>query len=244
MSAMRNGAPATADPASTADLLEELQRTLADEVLSDDEKRALGQALREAEPPEDALRQLRNRAFALVRERAAESPAVPLPLLRWLEGVVRCIDNARAPADPVQASAAFSPGEQCLSLIRSQLRGARHRADLCVFTLSDDRLSAEVLAMHRRGVAVRLITDGHKAFDAGSDVHALRNAGVPVAVDTSAAHMHHKFALIDGRWLLNGSYNWTRSACEFNEENIVLCNHPALLVQFAAVFERLWSSLK
>lgn len=235
----------TNDGPTTAELLDQLQRTLVDDVLSDDEKRALAQALREAEPPEDALRQLRNRAFTLVRERTAESPAVPLslPLLRWLEGVVRCIDNARAPAEAVQATAAFSPGEQCLSLIRGQLRGARHRADLCVFTLSDDRISAEVLAMHRRGVKVRLITDGDKAFDAGSDVHALRNAGVPVALDVSAAHMHHKFAIIDGAWLLNGSYNWTRSACEHNEENVVLCNHPALLAQFSAVFERLWEAL-
>ena len=162
---------------TTADLLDQLQRTLADEVLSDDEKRSLAQALREAEPPEDALRQLRNRAFTLVRERAAESLAVPLPLLRWLEGVVRCIDNARVPAEAVHASAAFSPGEQCLSLICRQLRGARHRADLCVFTLSDDRISAEVLAMHRRGVKVRLITDGDKAFDAGSDVQGILEVG-------------------------------------------------------------------
>ncbi|NRF69166.1 nuclease [Aquincola sp. S2] len=228
---------------TTAALLDQLQRTLDDDVLSDDEKRSLSQALREAEPPEDALRQLRNRAFALVRERAAESPSPPLALLRWLEGVVRCLDNARAPVAEVQAHAAFSPGEHCLSMIRGQLRSAKRRADLCVFTLSDDRISAEVLAMHRRGIAVRLITDGAKAFDAGSDVHALRAAGVPVALDTSDAHMHHKFAIIDQAWLLNGSYNWTRSACEHNEENVVLCNHPALVAQFGVVFERLWRAL-
>lgn len=243
-------------PAATpplAELLAQLQRSLDDALLSDDEKRALAQALQQAEPPEDGLRQLRNRAFALVRDRLnpqaalaiAPTPASPDPvaLLRWLEGVVRCIDNAREPADAVQAHAAFSPGEQCLGLIRGQLRGARRQADLCVFTLSDDRITAEVLAAHRRGVAVRLVTDGDKAFDAGSDVHALRDAGVPVALDTSTAHMHHKFALFDGAWLLNGSYNWTRSASEHNEENLVLCNHPALLAQFAGVFERLWRSL-
>lgn len=243
--------PAPSPP--LAELLAQLQRSLDDNLLSDDEKRALAQALQQAEPPEDGLRQLRNRAFALVRARfdpqaavaatPAPAPADPLALLRWLEGVVRCIDNAREPADAVQAHAAFSPGEQCLGLIRGQLRGARRQADLCVFTLSDDRISAEVLAAHRRGVAVRLITDGDKAFDAGSDVHALQAAGVPVALDRSAAHMHHKFALFDGTWLLNGSYNWTRSASEHNEENLVLCNHPALLAQFAAEFEQLWRSL-
>jgi mitochondrial cardiolipin hydrolase len=232
-----------ADADTTAGLLDELQRTLDDNALSDDEKRSLAQALREAEPPEDALRQLRNRAFALVRERLGADPSAALPLLRWLDGITRCIDNARLSAPAIQAHAAFSPGEHCLSLIRGQLRQARRSADLCVFTLSDDRISAEVLAMHRRGVAVRLITDGDKAFDAGSDVHALRDAGVPVVLDTSPAHMHHKFAVLDQAWLLNGSYNWTRSACEHNEENVVLCNHPALIAQFGAVFERLWRAL-
>jgi len=247
--------------ARLADLLAELQRSLDDTLLSDDEKRSLAQALQQAEPPEDGLRQLRNRAFALVRERlapagtsAGTAAATPVPapvaaadpaaLLRWLEAVVRCIDNARTPAEAMQAHAAFSPGDQCRSLIIGQLRGARRQADLCVFTLSDDRISAEVLAAHRRGVAVRLITDGDKAFDAGSDVHALQRAGVPVAVDISPAHMHHKFALLDGRWLLNGSYNWTRSASEHNEENLVLCNHPALLAQFSAAFEQLWRQLR
>ena len=110
-------------------------------------------------------------------------------------------------------------------------------------TLSE-RFAAEVLAMHRRGVKVRLITDGDKAFDAGSDVHALRNSGVPVALDVSAAHMHHKFAIIDGSWLLNGSYNWTRSACEHNEENVILSNDPSLVRRFADEFDILWKELQ
>jgi phosphatidylserine/phosphatidylglycerophosphate/cardiolipin synthase-like enzyme len=100
-----------------------------------------------------------------------------------------------------------------------------------------------VLAAHRRGVAVRLITDNDKVFDNGSDVIALQRAGVPVRVDQSAAHMHHKFALFDQRWLLNGSYNWTRSAATENEENLVLCNDPALLRQFAQAFDALWEQL-
>ena len=94
---------------------------------------------------------------------------------------------------------------------------ACRQADLCVFTLSDDRITAEVLAAHARGVAVRIVTDNDKEFDAGSDIAQLRQAGIPVAVDRTDAHMHHKFALFDGTWLLNGSYNWTRSAAQVND---------------------------
>jgi mitochondrial cardiolipin hydrolase len=51
----------------------------------------------------------------------------------------------------------------------------------------------------------------------GSDIGRLRNAGVPVRVDRVPAHMHHKFVVLDNRFLLNGSFNWTRSAVLDNE---------------------------
>jgi phosphatidylserine/phosphatidylglycerophosphate/cardiolipin synthase-like enzyme len=225
-------------------LREQLEASLADVRLSDAEKRALTETLRAARLPEEGLRQLRNQAFELVRQHLQEAdPSDPQALVRWLEGVVRALDVSRGAGGSYRAQAWFSPGDDCLKAITGQLRACRQRADICVFTLSDDRISAEVLTAHRRGVAVRLITDNEKAFDRGSDVVVLRDAGVPVRVDQSAAHMHHKFALFDQRWLLNGSYNWTRSAATENEENLVLCNDPALLRQFAQAFDALWEQL-
>ena len=225
-------------------LREQLETSLADVRLSDDEKRALTETLRAARLPEEGLRQLRNQAFELVRQHLQEAdPSDPQALVRWLEGVVRALDVSRGAGGAYRAQAWFSPGDDCRHAIVGQLRACRQRADICVFTLSDDRISDEVLAAHRRGVVVRLITDNEKAFDRGSDVIALREAGVPVRVDQSAAHMHHKFALFDGRWLLNGSYNWTRSAAAENEENLVLCNDPSLLRQFGAAFDDLWNQL-
>jgi mitochondrial cardiolipin hydrolase len=224
-------------------LLTQLEATLQDGVLSDAERRDLTHALREATPPEEGLRQLRNRAFELVRTRLAGG-GDQQALIKWLEGVVRAIDTGRQPTGVVHAQAFFSPGDACLRAIMAQLRAARQRADLCVFTLSDDRISSEILAAFQRGVAVRLITDNDKAYDAGSDVSELARRGVPVVVDQTPAHMHHKFAVFDGTWLLNGSYNWTRSAAQVNEENLVICNDPTLVRQFSDEFESLWRALQ
>ena len=54
--------------------------------------------------------------------------------------------------------------------------------------------------------------------------------------------MHHKFAVIDGSRLLNGSYNWTRGAAEVNFENVVDAAEAGLVAAFAAEFERLWKA--
>lgn len=228
--------------ADIGNLLGQLEASLADLRLDDDEKHSLAQTLRQAQPPEDGFRQLRNHAFTLARNRLAAQQD-PMAVLRWLEAVVRALDVARAPAQATRSNACFSPGEACLNTIVQHFRSARRSVDFCVFTLSDDRIAHEVLAAHARGVALRFITDNDKETDSGSDVARLRAAGVPTAVDRTSAHMHHKFAIFDGQWLLNGSYNWTRSACAHNEENLVATNDATLLLQFQGAFEQLWRQL-
>jgi cardiolipin hydrolase len=226
-------------------LRQQLHDSLTDTRLSDEEKRQLTQALRDAKLPEEGLRQLRNGAFDLVRHHLETiSPADPHALVRWLDGVMRAVDVARTPGGSHHSQSHFSPGNDCLNAIVTQLRGSRESIDICVFTVSDDRISDEILAAHRRGVALRLITDNDKAFDRGSDIDRLRASGVNVRIDETEAHMHHKFALFDRRWLLNGSYNWTRSAAEHNEENLDITNDPTLLRQFQTAFDELWASLR
>ena len=240
---MATASMTTAGPAvDMKSLLAQLEASLADLRLDDDEKHSLAQTLRQAQPPEDGFRQLRNHAFTLARNRLAAQQD-PVSVLRWLEAVVRALDVARAPAQATRSNACFSPGEACLNTIVQHFRSARRSVDFCVFTLSDDRIANEVLAAHTRGVALRFITDNDKETDSGSDVARLRAAGVHTVVDRTDAHMHHKFAIFDGQWLLNGSYNWTRSACTHNEENLVTTNDATLVRQFQGAFDELWGQL-
>lgn len=219
-----------------------LEASFADERLSDEERRMLSAALSDSHPREENLRRARNKAFEIAREKMADH-ADSVTLLRWLEGVMRAIDAARTPAEAARPTVCFSPGDACLRLIVEQLRRARQSLDICVFTLSDDRISAEILAAQQRGIALRIITDNDKESDEGSDVQRFRQAGIALAVDRTSAHMHHKFAIIDRKYLLNGSYNWTRSAAQHNEENLVLSADPVLLTAFSERFEKLWQAL-
>ena len=224
-------------------LLLQLRSSLEDVRLSDDERRSLAEALDGGRPGDEIRRRLRNRAFELVRECLVAGDARAIELVKWLEGVARLLDRGNVAQREVASRAYFSPGTECLEAIRQHVRNAQRQLDICVFTVSDDRISSEILAAHRRGVAVRLITDNDKEMDAGSDIGRLRDAGVSVAVDRTSAHMHHKFVLVDRVWLLNGSFNWTRSASENNEENLVASNDPELVTQFERRFDSLWCRL-
>jgi phosphatidylserine/phosphatidylglycerophosphate/cardiolipin synthase-like enzyme len=226
----------------TDELDRALRATLDDGRLSRGEKQALGELL--AAVPLDASRlaQLRARAFSLAKERTMEPRA--LEALAWVEDFVKLLAQ-REPTTSVasKSRACFSPGDGCLSSILGELGRTRKTADICVFTITDDRITSAIVAAHQRRVAVRIITDNDKQYDFGSDIERLRNAGIALKVDATEHHMHHKFALLDGVTLLNGSYNWTRSAATFNEENLIVTSDSALVASFARQFEAMWSAL-
>ena len=199
------------------------------------ELRELGQQL-------DAgrIRFLRNRAFDIARDAMRGEPVATLEVLRWLEQVVKTLDAANEAA-PVVSSAYFSPGDTCLRRLRDLMRGCKATLDICVFTIADDRLTDAILECHARGVQVRVVSDNDKQHDSGSDIARLRDRGVPVRLDDAPYHMHHKFALVDGRVLANGSFNWTRSASTSNEENLLVIDHPQLVSSYAREFDELWA---
>ncbi|WP_426415335.1 phospholipase D-like domain-containing protein [Aestuariirhabdus sp. LZHN29] len=186
---------------------------------------------------------LRNRAFDLAQEELRHHPEQAKRLLDWLRAVMRILDNSQSLAG-MESSVYFSPGDDCREKLVAMIRGARQNLDICVFTISDDRISEAIMAAHRRGVAVRIISDDDKAHDRGSDIDRFRSKGVPLRLDSDASHMHNKFAIVDRSVLANGSFNWTRSASDRNQENILVTEDPALVRPFLSRFELLWSQYR
>jgi len=135
----------------------------------------------------------------------------------------------------------FSPGPDCRIAIEQAMETALDELLICVFTISDDRLSDAIQRAHRNGLTVRVLSDNDKMDDRGNDIERLAASGVDVRIDRSPEHMHHKFMVVDGQTILTGSYNWTRSAETRNEENLVVLDDPFLAGRFAEEFERIWN---
>ncbi len=218
-----------------------LARTLDDFRVSRGEKRLLGDLLKETAAGEHDLAFLRHRAFTLARERLITPDSKEV--VNWLEEIVKILEPKRE-RPTAESRAYFSPRDDCPRTIAGLFARARRRVDVCVFTITDDRIAEAVMSAHRRGVKLRIITDDDKSLDRGSDVDRLKRAGLAVRVDQSEYHMHHKFALFDRKTLLTGSYNWTRSAAERNEENFIVTQDSRLLDRFSEAFDHLWESLQ
>ena len=166
--------------------------------------------------------------------------------LGWLEDLVRIVISGGpdAPLDRAPAPwARFGPEDPMVESVLAFVDGSRKTLDIAVFTLTDDRLSEALAGLHRRGVAVRLLTDNDKSWDRGSDVKRLLEGGLNIRMDRSEHHFHHKFAVRDGAALLNGSYNWTRGADRHNRENFLVTHDPGLVRSYGDAFQAMWDAL-
>ena len=220
-----------------------LEASLRDGQLDRSERDSFRRFLEEAAPNMQKRGVYQSMAFALARD-ALERNTVSLhSSLNWLERIIKLLTPLTPAAEAASiADACFSPQHDCASRIIGLFESARTCVDVCVFTVTDDRIAEAIVRAHRRGVAIRILTDNDKLFDAGSDIRRLSSAGLTIRIDNSGYHMHHKFAVFDHSVLLNGSYNWTRSAAMYNEENFIVTDDPKLVQPFRQLFERLWEN--
>lgn len=221
--------------------INELEKILIDSLedfkLSQDEKASFREF--SSSLSDDQLRFIRNKAFELSRDHIEKGGENAIRVHNWLDKLVKVIQPLEKKTQ-LKPEAYFSPGSGCRDKIISLIKAAKESIHICVFTISDNKITQAILAAHKRGVAITIISDNDKSNDRGSDIDYLSNNGVKVILDQSPYHMHHKFAIFDKRILLNGSFNWTRSATDVNEENITVLADTALV----SVFSERFSDLK
>ena len=129
-----------------------------------------------------------------------------------------------------------------ISNVTRYLGMATKTAEVCVFTISNDKLAKAIENLHKKGVKVRLITDDECAKNQGSDIFDLSEKGVQVRTDANIkAHMHNKYVVIDNRILITGSFNWTWQAVKSNQENLVIVEKADLVKKYHDSFEKLWT---
>lgn len=132
------------------------------------------------------------------------------------------------------------PSENSFNRFLQYLKSATKTLDVCVFTITDDRISRALMESKARGIKVRIITDNDTSIADGSDIAEMKKMGIPVLLDPTPYHLHHKFAILDGVLLINGSFNWTRSASIHNYENVLITNEPKFVKEYEKEFIKLW----
>ena len=137
-------------------------------------------------------------------------------------------------------SCKFLHNPSSLSCLIQCLNQATSSLDVCVFIITSQDLSDVLIKLHKRGVIIRIITDYERMDLNISQIEQFREVGIQVRHDKTSFLMHHKFAIIDDRTLINGSFNWTNQAIIGNQENLIITNNLQLLKPYKFQFEKLW----
>ena len=121
------------------------------------------------------------------------------------------------------------------------MQSAKASLDVAVFDLNLDAV-VQVLVASFKDIPVRVVVDRRQAKGAKSLVLELVRAGVPVRYGKQAGIMHNKFAIVDGKWLETGSFNYTKGAATKNNENQIYLDTHAIVQQYQARFDLLWEA--
>ncbi|KAI7810812.1 mitochondrial cardiolipin hydrolase [Triplophysa rosa] len=168
----------------------------------------------------------------------------PLKEVLFFPSTQTCLEHLFTPNSSFPCRCPLPHGkETSFSRLLRHLLSARASLDLCVFSFSHMELCRTILLLHERGVTVRVVTDRDYMTITGSQIGTLRRAGICVRHEMSTAvHMHHKFAIVDGKKLINGSLNWTVTAVQSNKENIMVTEEPELVRPYRLEFQKLWEA--
>ena len=221
------------------EIIDHLRQSIADEVFSKEEKKTLKALMDGNNIRAESLSFLRTKVYELANERVTE--ANYRFILTWIRNVNSTLESGAIGMSV--SNAFFSPGDACRDAIIHKISNATKRLKICVFTISDDRISQAIASSHKRGLDIKIITDNDKSFDMGSDVGTLSKMGIAVKMDSTPDHMHHKFMVVDDRAVITGSYNWTQSAARYNHENILLTEEDKVVGSFSKEFDNLWQRM-
>lgn len=221
------------------EIIDELRLSIEDEVLSKSERKSLKALVSEHPLDDHQLNVLRSKIYELANAKVNANNYNFI--LNWVKSANSAL---MIPEQTSMSEAYFSPGDTCRNVIINQISGAVKQLNICVFTISDDTITDAIITSHQRGIHIKVITDNDKSHDEGSDIARLARAGIAVKMDRTENHMHHKFMVTDEKAILTGSYNWTRSAARFNQENIVLSREAGLIKSYLKEFENLWKTME
>ena len=120
-----------------------------------------------------------------------------------------------------------------------RIGAAAVRVDAALYDLDAAPVADALIEAHTRGVQVRIMTEADNVDE--SEIERLQGAGIPVADDgDNDGYMHHKFIVIDERYVWTGSYNTTYNGAYRNNNNVILIDSVPIAYNFTQEFRELF----
>lgn len=125
----------------------------------------------------------------------------------------------------------------------TRLATAASRIDAALYHLNSAPIADALIEAHRRGVLVRVVTETDYVQETA--VKNLQDVDIPVVDDDRReGSMHHKFVVIDERYVWTGSYNTTYNGAYRNNNNVIFIDSVPLAYNFTQEFRELFLQMR
>lgn len=134
----------------------------------------------------------------------------------------------------------FSPDDNVEKNILKRIRDAKKEIVVMAFSFTSDIIGNELINASERGVKIRVLFERRGAGTSYSEFSKLKAAGIDVKKDKNYYNMHHKVMIIDREWTITGSYNFSKNAAKYNDENIIIINSKDIAEKYLMEFTKLY----
>jgi phosphatidylserine/phosphatidylglycerophosphate/cardiolipin synthase-like enzyme len=136
------------------------------------------------------------------------------------EDVVPETPNRMVTIDGTRLDIYFSPDDGVLSALIPLLESAQESIFFLAYSFTSNQLGDIVREKATAGLTIAGVMDEEQVkSNQGTEFDPFRQAGLDVRIDGIAGLMHHKVFIIDQKIVAFGSYNFSLSAEERNDEN-------------------------
>jgi len=121
------------------------------------------------------------------------------------------------------------------------VQGAQSSVYFMAFSFTDYPLAEAMILRHQAGVDVAGVFESFGSETESAELRTLFCGEVPVRQDGNGGFLHHKVIIVDERYVITGSLNFSTRAETTNDENVIIIDNPDIAKLYMEEFERVWS---
>ena len=143
-----------------------------------------------------------------------------------------------------QITPLFSPQDKIItSNIVPLINSAEKYIYIPAFVITHEKLSNSLISARNRGVDIKIIIDATSTNSMHSKFKVLKENNIPIKVENFAGKIHSKSIIIDDKYIIAGSMNFSNSGENKNDENILIIKDSNFAEYYRKFFIYLWNKI-
>ncbi|MBI5840887.1 MAG: hypothetical protein HZB19_12365 [Chloroflexi bacterium] len=151
------------------------------------------------------------------------------------------ISSQWAILDGTAVQVLFSAEDHAVSNLIALVNDAQTSIRFLAFSFTDYPLAQAMIGRAAAGVDVQGVYETFGSNSPRSELKTFYCANVPVRQDGNSSFLHDKIIIIDDSIVVTGSLNFSSSADEDNEENVVILDNAEIAALYLQEYEKLWN---